>query len=80
MTLIAQPVTSFNLDLSSITIFDGPVNSQFGYSIGLHINDFTGNKVVVGAPKANTSTLLAQNIVNSGAIFGCSVGMYYYYQ
>lgn len=72
----AAIVTAFNLDIPGVMVFRSEENSDFGYSIALHKNLYTGNKVIVGAPRANTSVLLNQNITNGGAIYGCSIGEY----
>lgn len=66
---------SFNLDLSTVRIFQGDqTNSHFGYSVALHQSEAYGNSVLTGAPLANTSAFLLYNIVNGGALYRCFVG------
>ena len=74
--LLATLVASFNLVDSSkdIVVYRGPDNSDFGYAIALYKNNYTGSNVIVGAPKANTSEFLREDIISGGALFKCSTG------
>ena len=67
-------IHGFNLDLLKPTIYSGPTDSDFGYSVALSINDFRGSQVLIGAPRANTSALLNNNVLNGGAVYRCPVG------
>ena len=67
-------IHGFNLDLLKPTIYSGPTDSDFGYSVALSINDFRGSLVLIGAPRANTTALLTNNVLNGGAVYRCPVG------
>ena len=67
-------IHGFNLDLLKPTIYSGPNDSDFGYSVTLSINDFRGSQVLIGAPRANTTALLNNNVLNGGAVYRCPVG------
>lgn len=67
-------VYGFNLDLYKPTIYSGPSDSDFGYSVALTISDFRGSQVLIGAPRANTTTLLNNNVLNGGAVYRCPIG------
>ena len=67
-------IHGFNLDLLKPTIYSGPTDSDFGYSVALSINDFRGSQVLIGAPRANTTALLNNNVLNGGAVYRCPVG------
>lgn len=67
---------SFNLDIETAHTFrGGQTNSYFGYSVALHRSTY-GNAVLIGAPRANTSALLLDSIVNGGALYRCFVRKY----
>jgi len=77
LILIHSPLNQLlNVDLSSRITYNGDDNSYFGYSVALSINNFRGNKLFVGAPKATTDALSRFNVTNSGAIYRCDIGMY----
>ncbi|XP_056375067.1 integrin alpha-8 [Hyla sarda] len=59
---------AFNLDIDKVTVYSGPQNSYFGYSVDFYIPDSRTTSVLIGAPKANTSQ---PEIVEGGAVYNC---------
>ncbi|XP_069815574.1 integrin alpha-8 [Dendropsophus ebraccatus] len=59
---------AFNLDIEKVTVYSGPQNSYFGYSVDFYIPDSRTTSVLIGAPKANTSQ---PEIVEGGAVYNC---------
>ncbi|XP_044148854.1 integrin alpha-8 [Bufo gargarizans] len=59
---------AFNLDVDKVTVYSGPQNSYFGYSVDFYIPDSRTTSVLIGAPKANTSQ---PEIVEGGAVYYC---------
>ncbi|XP_066441433.1 integrin alpha-8 [Eleutherodactylus coqui] len=59
---------AFNLDVDKVTVYSGPQNSYFGYSVDFYIPDSKITSVLIGAPKANTTQ---PNIVEGGAVYNC---------
>ncbi|XP_069585550.1 integrin alpha-8 [Ranitomeya imitator] len=59
---------AFNLDVDKVTVYSGPQNSYFGYSVDFYIPDSHTTGVLIGAPKANTSQ---PEIVEGGAVYYC---------
>ncbi|XP_023700313.1 integrin alpha-8 [Paramormyrops kingsleyae] len=70
MAPVLLGVAAFNLDLEKPTVYSGPRNSYFGYSVDFHQPSPDKNvmSVLVGAPKANTSQ---PGIVEGGAVYYC---------
>lgn len=67
-------IQAFNLDLLKPTVYTGPSDSDFGYSVALLLSDFRGSQVLIGAPRANSTGLLNNNILNGGAVYSCPIG------
>ncbi|XP_072010372.1 integrin alpha-8 isoform X1 [Engystomops pustulosus] len=59
---------AFNLDVDKVTVYSGPQNSYFGYSVDFYIPDSKTTSVLIGAPKANTTQ---PEIVEGGAVYSC---------
>ncbi|XP_078142361.1 integrin alpha-V [Centroberyx gerrardi] len=63
---------SFNLDVDKPSVYSGPEGSYFGFSV-----DFFKPKnnqksdVLIGAPRANSSSLSSSSVVERGAVFSC---------
>uniref|UniRef100_H2MGH4 Integrin, alpha V n=1 Tax=Oryzias latipes TaxID=8090 RepID=H2MGH4_ORYLA len=57
-------VSSFNLDVDKPSVYEGSERSYFGFSV-----DFFKSDVLVGAPRANTSS--SSSVVERGAVFSC---------
>ncbi|RUS85835.1 hypothetical protein EGW08_006387 [Elysia chlorotica] len=62
-------VVTFNVDTENAYIYKGPENSFFGYSVAI-LENSQGTWLLVGAPKANDSSL--PRINEPGAIFRCN--------
>ncbi|XP_045180509.2 integrin alpha-9-like isoform X2 [Mercenaria mercenaria] len=64
----------FNIDvINTVTLrgFSDP-GSYFGYSVGIAVNDNTGNKwILVGAPRSNDPAF--PNVPRPGAVFACTL-------
>uniref|UniRef100_A0A3P9J390 Integrin, alpha V n=1 Tax=Oryzias latipes TaxID=8090 RepID=A0A3P9J390_ORYLA len=56
--------SSFNLDVDKPSVYEGSERSYFGFSV-----DFFKSDVLVGAPRANTSS--SSTVVERGAVFSC---------
>ncbi|XP_023806417.1 integrin alpha-V [Oryzias latipes] len=56
--------SSFNLDVDKPSVYEGSERSYFGFSV-----DFFKSDVLVGAPRANTSS--SSSVVERGAVFSC---------
>ncbi|KAJ1199757.1 hypothetical protein NDU88_003590 [Pleurodeles waltl] len=63
-------VSSYNIDLESPVIFQGPNGSFFGYSVLEHYYDNT-RWVLVGAPKADSK--ISTSMKSPGVVFKCRV-------
>ncbi|KAJ8251806.1 hypothetical protein GJAV_G00225630 [Gymnothorax javanicus] len=59
---------ALNLDLTNFTVYSGPPDSYFGFSVDLHRARDDSFSIVVGAPKANTSQ---PGVSQGGAVFLC---------
>ncbi|TWW80244.1 Integrin alpha-V [Takifugu flavidus] len=67
--VLAQRSGSFNLDVEQPSVFSGPERSYFGFSVDFfHPADKQSSDVLIGAPRANTSS---DGIVERGAVFSC---------
>ncbi|XP_075067963.1 integrin alpha-8 isoform X2 [Mixophyes fleayi] len=66
--MLAPALFAFNLDVDKVTVYSGPANSYFGYSVDFYIPDSKTTSVLIGAPKANTSQ---PEIVEGGAVYSC---------
>ncbi|KAM9342947.1 integrin alpha-V [Pholidichthys leucotaenia] len=55
---------SFNLDVENPSVFSGPPGSYFGFSV-----DFFKSDVLIGAPRANTTS--PSTVVERGAVYSC---------
>ncbi|ROL27911.1 Integrin alpha-IIb [Anabarilius grahami] len=61
-------ISGFNLDLNKYTVFSGPEDSYFGFSVDFYQSSSKSISVVVGAPRANTSQ---PGISHGGSVFIC---------
>ncbi|XP_043923439.1 integrin alpha-8 [Protopterus annectens] len=61
-------VIAFNLYVEEPTIYSGPKDSYFGYSVDFYLPDQRIASILVGAPKANTSQ---RRVVEGGAVYYC---------
>ncbi|KAM4705167.1 integrin alpha-8 [Rhinophrynus dorsalis] len=59
---------AFNLDVDKVTVYSGPADSYFGYSVDFYVPDSRTASILIGAPKANTSQ---PEIVEGGAVYNC---------
>ncbi|KAK6470260.1 integrin alpha-IIb [Huso huso] len=67
-TVLLSKSCAINLDVKKPTVYSGPEGSYFGFSMDFYL-PATGNaKIVVGAPKTNTSQ---PGVTESGAVFLC---------
>ncbi|XP_043087316.1 integrin alpha-IIb-like [Puntigrus tetrazona] len=64
----SNPINGFNLDLNNYTVFSGPEDSYFGFSVDFYQSSSKRISVVVGAPRANTSQ---PGISRGGSVFMC---------
>ncbi|XP_053157201.1 integrin alpha-5 [Hemicordylus capensis] len=58
----------FNLDTEAPSLFHGPPGSFFGFSVDFYLPEAQSVSILVGAPKANTSSL---EITEEGAVYYC---------
>ncbi|KAK3569132.1 hypothetical protein QTP86_024487 [Hemibagrus guttatus] len=63
------PVTPFNLDIDNPSVFSGPQGSYFGFSVDFFSPTDKLQNILVGAPKANTSS--SSSVTERGAVYGC---------
>uniref|UniRef100_A0A4W6EQI5 Integrin, alpha V n=1 Tax=Lates calcarifer TaxID=8187 RepID=A0A4W6EQI5_LATCA len=56
---------SFNLDVDKPSVYSGPEGSYFGFSVDF----FKPSDVLIGAPRANTSS--SSSVVERGAVYSC---------
>ncbi|XP_012986588.1 integrin alpha-V isoform X2 [Esox lucius] len=64
-----QWTTSFNLDIENPNVFSGPKGSYFGFSVDFFMPDNKQSNILIGAPRANTSS--ASSVVERGAVYTC---------
>ncbi|XP_064815160.1 integrin alpha-V-like [Oncorhynchus masou masou] len=64
-----QWTTCFNLDIDKPYVFSGPEGSYFGFSVDFFQPDAKQSNILIGAPKANTSS--ASTVVERGAVYTC---------
>ncbi|XP_060786427.1 integrin alpha-V [Neoarius graeffei] len=67
--LCAPPALLFNLDVEKPAVFSGPEGSYFGFSVDFFSAADTLQNILVGAPKANTSSL--SSVLERGAVYSC---------
>ncbi|XP_056095837.1 integrin alpha-IIb [Rhinichthys klamathensis goyatoka] len=67
MLIYPNHISGFNLDLNNYTVFSGPEDSYFGFSVDFYRSSSKSIRVVVGAPRANTS----HGISHGGSVFMC---------
>ncbi|KAM4687696.1 integrin alpha-8 [Discoglossus pictus] len=68
LIMLAPGMPGFNLDTDKVTVYSGPQESYFGYSVDFYSPDSSTVSVLIGAPKANTSQ---PEIVEGGAVYYC---------
>ncbi|XP_056607795.1 integrin alpha-IIb [Triplophysa dalaica] len=61
-------ISGFNLDLKNYTVFSGPEDSYFGFSVDFYQSSNKSKSVVIGAPRANTSQ---PGVSRGGSVFLC---------
>ncbi|KTG38193.1 hypothetical protein cypCar_00012152 [Cyprinus carpio] len=66
--IYSNHISGFNLDLNSYTVFSGPEDSYFGFSVDFYQSSSKSISVVVGAPRANTSQ---PGVSRGGSVFMC---------
>uniref|UniRef100_A0A8B9KDS1 Integrin, alpha 8 n=1 Tax=Astyanax mexicanus TaxID=7994 RepID=A0A8B9KDS1_ASTMX len=66
LAVLCGMIAAFNLDLEKPQEYSGPEGSYFGYSVDFYHP--TQDRMLVGAPKANTSQ---PSIVEGGAVYYC---------
>uniref|UniRef100_A0A673HAV4 Integrin alpha-8-like n=1 Tax=Sinocyclocheilus rhinocerous TaxID=307959 RepID=A0A673HAV4_9TELE len=64
--IYSNHISGFNLDLNNYTVFSGPEDSYFGFSVDFYQS--SSKSVVVGAPRANTSQ---PGVSRGGSVFMC---------
>ncbi|XP_055766393.1 integrin alpha-V-like [Salvelinus fontinalis] len=64
-----QWTTCFNLDIDKPYVFSGPEGSYFGFSVDFFQPDAKQSNILIGAPKANTSS--PSTVVERGAVYTC---------
>ncbi|MCI4378810.1 hypothetical protein PGIGA_G00220550, partial [Pangasianodon gigas] len=67
--LCVYPVTAFNLDAENPSVFSGPQGSYFGFSVDFFSPTDKLQNILVGAPKANTSS--SSSVTERGAVYSC---------
>uniref|UniRef100_A0A3B3SBJ2 Integrin, alpha V n=1 Tax=Paramormyrops kingsleyae TaxID=1676925 RepID=A0A3B3SBJ2_9TELE len=60
---------NFNLDAESPSVYSGPQGSYFGFAVDFFTPETGQLRVLVGAPKANTSG--AAEVVERGSVYSC---------
>ncbi|XP_063308544.1 integrin alpha-8 [Pelobates fuscus] len=68
LLVMCPALSAFNLDADRVTVYSGPRDSYFGYSVDFYVPDSITASVLIGAPKANTSQ---PEIVEGGAVYYC---------
>ncbi|KAI2666443.1 Integrin alpha-IIb [Labeo rohita] len=68
MLIYSSHINGFNLDLTNYTVFSGPEDSYFGFSLDFYQSGSKSISVVVGAPRANTSQ---PGVSRGGSVFMC---------
>nr|XP_055050439.1 integrin alpha-IIb [Misgurnus anguillicaudatus] len=70
LSLLIYPhhIDGFNLDLKNYTVYSGPEDSYFGFSVDFYQSGSESKSVVVGAPRANTSQ---PGVSHGGSVFLC---------
>uniref|UniRef100_A0A671LTC5 Integrin alpha-8-like n=1 Tax=Sinocyclocheilus anshuiensis TaxID=1608454 RepID=A0A671LTC5_9TELE len=66
--IYSNHISGFNLDLNNYTVFSGPEDSYFGFSVDFYQSSSKSTSVVVGAPRANTSQ---PGVSRGGSVFMC---------
>uniref|UniRef100_A0A672MWZ8 Integrin alpha-8-like n=1 Tax=Sinocyclocheilus grahami TaxID=75366 RepID=A0A672MWZ8_SINGR len=66
--IYSNHISGFNLDLNKYTVFSGPEDSYFGFSVDFYQSSSKSISVVVGAPRANTSQ---PGVSRGGYVFMC---------
>uniref|UniRef100_A0A673HCI3 Integrin alpha-8-like n=1 Tax=Sinocyclocheilus rhinocerous TaxID=307959 RepID=A0A673HCI3_9TELE len=66
--IYSNHISGFNLDLNNYTVFSGPEDSYFGFSVDFYQSSSKSVSVVVGAPRANTSQ---PGVSRGGSVFMC---------
>ncbi|KAE8596150.1 hypothetical protein XENTR_v10015988 [Xenopus tropicalis] len=66
--MLSGVCSAFNLDVEKVTVYSGPPDSYFGYSVDFYLPDSAKTSILIGAPKANTSQ---PQIVEGGAVYYC---------
>ncbi|XP_026063556.1 integrin alpha-IIb [Carassius auratus] len=61
-------ISCFNLNLNNYTVFSGPEDSYFGFSVDFYQPSSKSISVVAGAPRANTSQ---PGVSRGGSVFMC---------
>ncbi|XP_037395176.1 integrin alpha-V [Pygocentrus nattereri] len=67
--LAVQRGTAFNLDIEKPSVFSGPQGSYFGFSVDFFNPADKQLNILVGAPKANTSS--PSSVLERGAVYSC---------
>ncbi|XP_053569988.1 integrin alpha-8 [Bombina bombina] len=68
LMLLSPGFLAFNLDVDKVTVYSGPRDSYFGYSVDFYVPNPNKVSVLIGAPKANTSQ---PEIIEGGAVYHC---------
>ncbi|NP_001003857.1 integrin alpha-IIb precursor [Danio rerio] len=66
--IFTNHIRGFNLDLNQYTVFSGPEDSYFGFSVDFYQSSSKSVSVVVGAPRANTNQ---SGVSHGGSVFMC---------
>uniref|UniRef100_A0A8C5QUX0 Integrin subunit alpha 8 n=1 Tax=Leptobrachium leishanense TaxID=445787 RepID=A0A8C5QUX0_9ANUR len=66
--VLCPALLAFNLEVDRVTVYSGPRDSYFGYSVDFYVPDSRTASVLIGAPKANTTQ---PEIVEGGAVYYC---------
>ncbi|XP_053322477.1 integrin alpha-8 [Spea bombifrons] len=66
--MLSPALFAFNLEVDKVTVYSGPADSYFGYSVDFYVPDSRTASILIGAPKANTSQ---PEIVEGGAVYYC---------
>ncbi|KAM8967136.1 integrin alpha-8 [Pelodytes ibericus] len=68
LVMLCPAFLAFNLEVDKVTVYSGPRDSYFGYSVDFYVPDSRTASVLIGAPKANTTQ---PEIVEGGAVYYC---------
>ncbi|XP_064613934.1 integrin alpha-9-like [Liolophura sinensis] len=70
LTSILHIAECFNIDINLSRLQQGPAGSDFGFALGILRNDSQGVRLIIGAPKSNST--FQPGTLQTGSVFDCS--------